>query len=281
MNRTVRALGAFVIGAGLALTTMSPATALPPAGAGPDTPGTSASVSPRALTAGATIRFTVSGFPAGETVYIKIDDGASCSKDAAQGACVYHSQKLSSKGSASGSFVLPRDLAPGKHWLRLLASKEIYADDGEFQGVEGYTRRGGTDFTVVAAGNGAPSGDGGGTGSGSGSGGGSTSSGTGAPAGVPGQTTGTGQASVTAQGGVVKIQPVDVEPTLPEPTQPSASPLQLDQDDTRAAIKPLSLDDDSSSFPIVGTVGLVLLLLVSAAIVAFGIRRPSGRSPGA
>ena len=51
-----------------------PARALPPGGAGESTAGTSSTVTGQ-VGVGGTISFTVSGFPAGETVYVKIDDG--------------------------------------------------------------------------------------------------------------------------------------------------------------------------------------------------------------
>lgn len=133
----------------ISVSVISPAAAIPDGGAGSNTAGTNASASPRTLTAGATLRFTVSGFPAGEVVYIKIDDGVFCSAKAVHGACVVHQQRLSANGSASGSFVLPSDLKPGRHWLRFLASKEMTDKSGNFLGVKGYTTRRGVDFTIV------------------------------------------------------------------------------------------------------------------------------------
>lgn len=139
---------------GLLCLGIAPATAVPDGGAGPNTPGTSGSVSPRQPAAGDTIRFTVSGFPAGEVVYVKIDDGNFCSDKGVHGACVVHQQRLGASGSASGSFVLPGDLRPGRHWLRFLASEEILDDQGRYLGTKGYTTRAGTDFTVVEGGRG-------------------------------------------------------------------------------------------------------------------------------
>ena len=155
INRSLTALrrgaAALALAAGLAIGLTSAASALPPDGAGPDSPGTSSSVWPSEVKAGETLNFKVSGYPAGETVYIKIDDGEMCT-DTSHGACVYHTQKLDKNGSATGSIVVP-DLEPGKHWLRMLATGDVFDEEtGEKLGYEGYTRRGGNDFTVVAGG---------------------------------------------------------------------------------------------------------------------------------
>lgn len=126
--------------------------ALPPGGASPDTPGTSGTISQRSLTPGATITFRISGFPASEVVSVKIDDGEFCSAKGVHGACVVHQQKSSKDGSMSGSFALPTDLAPGKHWLRFLASSEMKDADGNYLGVKPYSLSGDTMFTITAAG---------------------------------------------------------------------------------------------------------------------------------
>lgn len=125
----------------------APAVAVPDTGASGDTPGTTATVTTRSLPVGGTLGFRVTGFPAGEVVYVKIDDGKFCSASATHGACVVHQQRLDAHGAASGSFVLPGDVAVGKHWLRFLASQQVAGDGG---GVKGYTARGSTDFTVTA-----------------------------------------------------------------------------------------------------------------------------------
>lgn len=147
------------------------AQALPPDGPGPETPGTSSRVWPAEVRVGDTLNFEVSGYPAGETVYIKIDDGLMCS-DTSHGACVYATQKLDGNGYASGSIVVP-DLPEGAHWLRMLATGDVFdAKTGAKLGYEGYTRRGGNDFTVVAggsAGGGGAAGGGGGAGGAAGS----------------------------------------------------------------------------------------------------------------
>ncbi|MCW5952136.1 MAG: hypothetical protein KIT69_07755 [Propionibacteriaceae bacterium] len=150
-RRTGSVLVAALLALGLALGLPLAAAALPPDGPGPETPGTKSKVWPKKLKAGERLYFEVSGYPANETVYIKIDDGTMCS-DTSHGACVYHTQKLNKKGYAKGSLVVP-DLAPGKHWLRMLATGDVFdSKTGEKIGYKGYTRRGGNDFTVVAGG---------------------------------------------------------------------------------------------------------------------------------
>lgn len=145
LSRTMAgALSAVALSAGAA-------QALPPGGASPDTPGTSATLSQRSLTPGATISFRITGFPASEVVSVKIDDGEFCSAKGVHGACVVHQQKSSKDGSMSGSFALPGDLAPGKHWLRFLASSEMKDADGNYLGVRPYSLSGDTTFTITTA----------------------------------------------------------------------------------------------------------------------------------
>lgn len=122
--------------------------ALPPGGASTvDTPGTSSTVSPQTLKAGDTLSFTVSGFPAGQQLYVKVDDGEACPSDSAQGACVVHQQKISSNGTVSGSFVLSKQLAEGQHTLRFLATEVKTDSQGNNIGSIGYTNRS-PEFTI-------------------------------------------------------------------------------------------------------------------------------------
>lgn len=146
-----RAVGAAIAAFAAICIVAVPAAAIPDGGASPDTPGTSSSVSPKSLQAGQTISFTVRGFPAGELLNIKIDDGLFCSESGTHGACVVHQQRIPGNGVVSGSLTLPGDLKPGKHWLRYLASEELTDAQGNYLGVKGYTLRGGSDFTIVAA----------------------------------------------------------------------------------------------------------------------------------
>lgn len=144
----VRLLIALLLGLAVSVLPGQPAAeAIPPGGAGPNTPGTSSGVSPRSLKAGGVIRFTVRGFPKGETLYVKIDDGKACS-NASHGACVYHSQKIPSSGVVNGSLRLPSNLKPGSHTLRFLASAYIDPKNPG-KGTKGYTRRS-PSFTITS-----------------------------------------------------------------------------------------------------------------------------------
>lgn len=129
----------------LALLVAGPAAAVPPGGPSANTPGTSAALSPTSLKAGDKISFRLRGFPAGETVSVKIDDGQECGQAAVHGACVVYKQRISS-GSTYGSFRVPKDLKPGSHTLRFLASKVVKGGGG---GTKGYTLRS-PSFTIVA-----------------------------------------------------------------------------------------------------------------------------------
>ncbi|WP_150461165.1 hypothetical protein [Nesterenkonia ebinurensis] len=147
LRRTWAGLAALILAV---LITAVPAHAIPPDGAGPDTPGTASTTSPTSgLRPGDTLNFTVHGFPAGETLYIKIDDGLNCSQAAVHGACVYHQQAIPASGTVSGSIVLPHDITPGQHWLRFLASEEMRDGSGNVIGTQGYTLRG-QSFTVAS-----------------------------------------------------------------------------------------------------------------------------------
>ncbi|WP_157502428.1 hypothetical protein, partial [Leucobacter celer] len=163
------------------------AQALPPDGPGPETPGTSSRVWPSEVAVGDLLYFEVSGYPANETVYIKIDDGMACS-DTSHGACVYATQALDANGYATGSIVVP-DLPQGAHWLRMLATGDVFdSQTGEKLGYEGYTRRGGNDFTVIPGGasGGGAGGTGGGAGAQTGGGAGTGGSDAGGAEGAPG-----------------------------------------------------------------------------------------------
>lgn len=145
----VMALAAMTVGLLGALVAAPHGHALPPGGASTDTEGTAGTVSPRTLGAGEVLSFSISGFPAGETVNVKIDDGEFCSQKGVHGACVVHQQKIAADGTVKGSFALPGDLKAGKHWLRFLASAEIFDEEGRYVGVKPYSLRGETDFAVV------------------------------------------------------------------------------------------------------------------------------------
>lgn len=139
--QAVRRISLAAVLSGAVVATAFPAAALPPGGASADTPGTSTSVSPRTVEQCGTLNWNVAGFPAGETVHIKIDDGDGTDQ-ATHGAGVVQTQRIGSGGTASGSLQIPCTMAPGGHWLRYLAT------GGENN--LGYTARAGSDFTVVA-----------------------------------------------------------------------------------------------------------------------------------
>ena len=139
--QAVRRISLVAVLSGAVAATAFPAAALPPGGASADTPGTSTSVSPRTVEQCGTLNWNVAGFPAGETVHIKIDDGDGTDQ-ATHGAGVVQTQRIGSGGTASGSLQIPCNMAPDGHWLRYLAT------GGENN--LGYTARAGSDFTVVA-----------------------------------------------------------------------------------------------------------------------------------
>ncbi len=231
--------------------------AIPPDGAGPDTPGTGASVSPRTLRAGEVLSFSVTGFPAGETVYIKIDDGQQCDSAAVHGACVYHRQAIDSRGRASGSFVLPAELATGAHWLRFLASAELLDADGNYLGVEGYTRRGGADFTVTA-GEAAPRPD---------------EPGAGEPDGSTADGAGADGTLVIDLGDVTLAEPEPESEPSPTPSTPAPTPTPTSttgpDDAVATAVQP-----PAPRTPWLGIAGLAVAVIVAAALGVARRRRP-------
>ena len=135
------------------LSYMPPASALPPGGAATvNTPGTSSSVSPDSVEQCGSVSYEVSGFPAGETVNVKIDDGNVSGGDkSVQGQGVVDEQAIGNDGRASGSVEISCDFPTGMHTLRFLAT------GGPRN--EGYTNRS-TEFEVTAkSGGGGESGD--------------------------------------------------------------------------------------------------------------------------
>lgn len=250
------ALATLAAGAGIAL-------ALPPGGASPDTKGTSASVSPKTLAAGERITFTVRGFPAGETIYVKIDDGKNCA-DTSQGGCVYHQQAIPSSGVVTGSLTLPDSIKPGQHWLRFLASEQIFNADGSFKGIKGFTRKGGGEFTIVA---------GSGTGSGSGTVDAPATGATTAPA-QPGQTTGTQADPVAPVGessasiGPIEIEASDepgaaaIDPSVGADDAVEDAPVAAAPMAATTAVRAAPAADDT--FPIIGTIVLAAAVALSA-----------------
>lgn len=206
--RRWRLVAVGVVLAAAAVVAPQSASALPPDGPSPNTPGTYVEVWPTSVKHGEVLNFRVSGFPAGEIIHLKYDDGDAsvCGSSAVHGACVIHTQVVPSSGVTVGSVVIPADLPLGGHWLRFLASSPVAGG-----GVLGFTLHGqgggygNSNFTVIAGGTG------------------------GAPAGAaaPGQTTGeAGSAqSTTGAGATAKAVVGDVATTEPQrdPEAPAAS----------------------------------------------------------
>lgn len=254
------------IAVGLSLLAAGPAQALPPGGAGPDTPGTHSSVSPGTITVGGTIRFTVTGYPAGETINVKIDDGQGYSDQTVQGAGVVYQQKIAADGSVSGSFALPSFVGPGTHWLRFLASQEFTDSQGNV-GVNGFTNHS-PNFTVVAASSGGSGGSGSGGSGGSGSGGSSGGSGAG------------GSTTVVPGSGVVTAKP---DPGAAESATPSPSSTPSEDPSSTPNAVALANDDSGPSsgggFPFLG-VGIFAIVLIVGGIGLWLLlrRRPTARA---
>ncbi|MDU0967505.1 MAG: hypothetical protein E7A62_02230 [Actinomycetaceae bacterium] len=119
------------------------ALALPPGGAGDSNAGQS-TINPSVLPVGGTVSFTLTGFPAGSTVSVKLDDGLIDGSDSSQQFTgVVHKGVVPASGTWSSSFVLPSYVHEGSHWLRFLTT---YGPNNQ-----GYTHRS-ANFQVVAAG---------------------------------------------------------------------------------------------------------------------------------
>lgn len=113
------------------------ATALPPGDASSGAPCANVSVSAKTVQAGQQISFTVSGFPANETVYVKIDDGANYGDSSIQETGAVIQKKVPASGPLKGSFTLPGNIAVGNHWLQF--------------NTKDHSCRGNSNFTVVDA----------------------------------------------------------------------------------------------------------------------------------
>lgn len=264
------------------------AQALPPGGASPDTPGTSATVTQRSLTPGATITFRIAGFPASEVVSVKIDDGEFCSAKGVHGACVVHQQKSAKDGTMSGSFALPTDLAPGKHWLRFLASAEMKDADGNYLGVKPYSLSGDTTFTISAPGQASGNGTTNGSAKSGTSSKGATAPGAGTAAGTAGgatmpSTSGAGATGSAASGAPSTKDETSVPGALRVPAATaSPSPVSLggessatEQRTEAPAVLASSSVSQEERFPWVGVGVLALCLGFAVAMIlrGRGVRR--------
>lgn len=180
LTRTAATTAALALGAALAPGLFTPASALPPGGAGTNTPGTSSTVSPGTVTACSTLSYTVSGFPANETVSVKFDNGIGYGDTSVQGSGVVSTAKADGSGTARGSVVVPCQMSSGEHTLRFLATEVVSG------GTKGYTNQSPT-FTVTG---------------GSGSNGGSNSNSGGASAG--GSSSSSGSSSTSGGGTIIR-----------------------------------------------------------------------------
>lgn len=290
VTKVFKTLASAVMVSGAALALVLPsAAALPPGGADDSTEGTSSTVT-GSVEAGGTLSFSLSGFPAGETVSIKIDDGALDGSDnSVSGTGVVHQQKIGANGSVSGSFVLPSYVKPGTHWLRFLASQEIPESQGG--GTKGFSNRS-PQFTVT--GSASDSGDQGGAGgaaAGSGSGasgaggssnaGGAGSSGSGSDSGA-GANGGVGAAGVagsqaTASAGALAkptsgTLKVTASPSAKKQAQPAATTVT-----TIVAME----QSPKSAFPVLGVSVFSAALLIGAVAIGAVLLRNRRRAGAA
>ena len=291
VTKVFKTLASAVMVSGAALALVLPsAAALPPGGADDSTEGTSSTVT-GSVEAGGTLSFSLSGFPAGETVSIKIDDGALDGSDnSVSGTGVVHQQKIGANGSVSGSFVLPSYVKPGTHWLRFLASQEIPESQGG--GTKGFSNRS-PQFTVT--GSASDSGDQGGAGgaaAGSGSGasgaggssnagGGSGSSGSGSDSGV-GANAGVGAAGVAGSqataGAGASAKPTSG--TLKVTASPSAKKKAQSAATTVTTIVAME-QSPKSAFPVLGVSVFSAALLIGAVAIGAVLLRNRRRAGAA
>lgn len=289
VTKVFKTLASAVMVSGVALALVLPsAAALPPGGAGDSTEGTSSTVT-GSVEAGGTLSFSLSGFPAGETVSIKIDDGALDGSDnSVSGTGVVHQQKIGANGSVSGSFVLPSYVKPGTHWLRFLASQEIPESQGG--GTKGFSNRS-PQFTVTgsasdsgdqggaaAAGSGSGASGAGGSsnaGGGAGSSGSGSDSGAGANAGVGAagvsgsQATASAGASAKPTSGTLKVT---ASPSAKKKAQPAATTVT-----TIVAME----QSPKSAFPVLGVSVFSAALLIGAVAIGAVLLRNRRRAGAA
>ena len=290
VTKVFKTLASAVMVSGAALALVLPsAAALPPGGADDSTEGTSSTVT-GSVEAGGTLSFSLSGFPAGETVSIKIDDGALDGSDnSVSGTGVVHQQKIGANGSVSGSFVLPSYVKPGTHWLRFLASQEIPESQGG--GTKGFSNRS-PQFTVTgsasdsgdqggaaAAGSGSGAsgaggssnaGGAGGAGSGSGSDLGAGANGGVGAAGVAGsQATASAGASAKPTSGTLKVT---ASPSAKKQAQPAATTVT-----TIVAME----QSPKSAFPVLGVSVFSAALLIGAVAIGAVLLRNRRRAGAA
>lgn len=290
VTKVFKTLASAVMVSGAALALVLPsAAALPPGGAGDSTEGTSSTVT-GSVEAGGTLSFSLSGFPAGETVSIKIDDGALDGSDnSVSGTGVVHQQKIGANGSVSGSFVLPSYVKPGTHWLRFLASQEIPESQGG--GTKGFSNRS-PQFTVTgSASDSGGQGGSGGAAAGSGASGAGGSSDAGGSAGAAGSDSGagaTGANSGAGAGGVAGSQATASAGALAKPTSgtlkvtasPSAKKKAQPAATTVTTIVAME-QSSKSAFPVLGVSVFSAALLIGAVAIGAVLLRNRRRAGAA
>lgn len=282
VTKVFKTLASAVMVSGAALALVLPsAAALPPGGADDSTEGTSSTVT-GSVEAGGTLSFSLSGFPAGETVSIKIDDGALDGSDnSVSGTGVVHQQKIGANGSVSGSFVLPSYVKPGTHWLRFLASQEIPESQGG--GTKGFSNRS-PQFTVT--GSASDSGDHGGAaaaGSGSGASGAGGSSNAGGAG--SGSDSGAGANGGVGAAGVAGSQATASAGALAKPTSgtlkvtasPSAKKKAQPAATTVTTIVAME-QSPKSAFPVLGVSVFSAALLIGAVAIGAVLLRNRRRA---
>lgn len=293
VTKVFKTLASAVMVSGAALALVLPsAAALPPGGAGDSTEGTSSTVT-GSVEAGGTLSFSLSGFPAGETVSIKIDDGALDGSDnSVSGTGVVHQQKIGANGSVSGSFVLPSYVKPGTHWLRFLASQEIPESQGG--GTKGFSNRS-PQFTVTGSasdsgGQGSSGGAAAGSGSGvSGAGGSSNAGGAGGAGGAgSGSDSGAGANGGVGAAGVAGSQATASAGALAKPTsgtlKVTASPRAKKQAQPAATTVTTIVameQSPKSAFPVLGVSVFSAALLIGVVAIGAVLLRNRRRAAGA
>lgn len=286
VTKVFKTLASAVMVSGAALALVLPsAAALPPGGAGDSTEGTSSTVT-GSVEAGGTLSFSLSGFPAGETVSIKIDDGALDGSDnSVSGTGVVHQQKIGANGSVSGSFVLPSYVKPGTHWLRFLASQEIPESQGG--GTKGFSNRS-PQFTVTGSASdsgGQGSSGGAAAGSGSGASGAGGSSNAGGSAGAAGSDSGAGANGGVGAAGVAGSQATASAGASAKPTsgtlKVTASPSAKKQAQPAATTVTTIVameQSPKSAFPVLGVSVFSAALLIGAVAIGAVLLRNRRRA---
>lgn len=89
------------------------------------TTGTASTISPSTVAAGGTLRYTLSGFPAGAPVEVLLDD---------VDTQVLMNLTVGQDGTASGTVELPKLIGLGPHWLRFRTKTPLEGAEAETAG---------------------------------------------------------------------------------------------------------------------------------------------------